>query len=81
MNARSDAVNRLVPDEPFPAYVFIPGRFPHPTSGPVGHSYGVEPVVTEKIEPERWRECRPYLYGFDLFNAGFHWESHVAWES
>jgi hypothetical protein len=81
MNARGDPVIRLVPDEPFPGYAYIPGRCPHPTSDPAGHSYGIEPAVPEKVEPEKWRACRPYLYGIDLFNAGFYWESHVAWES
>jgi len=77
----NEPVPRLVPDEPFPAYAYIPGRFPHPTSDPSGHSYGVEPAVPEKVEPEKWRESRPYLYGIDLFNGGYFWESHVAWES
>jgi hypothetical protein len=81
MNARNHPVIRLVPDEPFPSYAYIPGRFPHPTSDPAGHSHGIEPAVPEKLEPEKWRACRPYLYGIDLFNAGFYWESHVAWES
>src|SRR6059058_1095489 len=81
MNTRSDPVIRLVPDEPFPAYAYIPGRLPHPTADPAGHSYGIELVAPGKVEPEKWRECRPYLYGIDLFNAGFYWESHVAWES
>jgi hypothetical protein len=74
-------LDRLVPDEPFPAYAYVPGRWPHPTGDPAGHSYGVEPAVPAKVEPERWQECRPYLYGFDLFNGGYYWESHVAWES
>jgi hypothetical protein len=81
MNPSSDPVVRLVPDEPFPAYAYIPGRCPHPTAAPAGHSYGIEPVVPEKVEPEKWRECSPYLFGIDLFNGGFYWESHVAWES
>jgi len=74
-------VVRFLPEEPFPAYAFIPGRFPHPTSDPAGHSYGVEPGVPAKVEAEKWRECRPYLYGIDLFNSGYYWESHVVWES
>jgi uncharacterized protein len=74
-------IPRLLPDEPLPAYAFVPGRFPHPTSDPAGHSYGVEPPIPAKVEPEKWRECRPYLFGIDLFNAGYYWESHVAWES
>jgi hypothetical protein len=74
-------VARLLPDEPLPPYAYVPGRLPHPTADPAGHSFGIEPVVPPKVEPERWPQCRPYLYGIDLFNAGFYWESHVAWES
>ena len=73
--------DRLVPDEPFPPYAYIPGRSPHPTGDPAGHSYGVEPAVPVNLEPERWQHSRRYLYGIDLFNGGFYWESHVAWES
>jgi uncharacterized protein len=81
MAASSGAVNRLVPDEPFPPYAFIPGRLPHPTSDPAGHSFGIESIEPAKIESERWHESRPYLYGIDLFNGSYYWESHVAWES
>jgi hypothetical protein len=69
------------PDEPLSPYAYVPGRFPHPTADPAGHSYGIKPAVPPKPEPERWQQCCPYLYGLDLFNAGFYWESHVAWES
>src|ERR1700675_2052924 len=71
---------RLVPDEPFPPYAFVPGRYPHPTSDPKGHSFGITPALPAKVDPDRWQECRPYLYGIDLFNGGYFWESHVAWE-
>jgi predicted metal-dependent hydrolase len=70
-----------LPDEPFPPYAFVPGRFPHPTADPAGHSYGKTPPSPSQVEPDQWHECRPYLHGIDLFNAGFFWESHVAWES
>src|SRR5436305_1775997 len=72
---------RLLPDEPLPPYAYVPGRFPHPTADPAGHSFAMEPVVPPKIEPGEWQQCRPYLYGIDLFNAGYFWEGHVAWES
>jgi hypothetical protein len=72
---------RLVPDEPFPPYSFVPGRFPHPTADPAGHSFGTNPALPSEVEPDQWQDCRPYLYGIDLFNAGYYWESHVAWES
>ncbi|HZZ82439.1 MAG TPA: DUF309 domain-containing protein [Gemmataceae bacterium] len=81
MSERKDSAPRLIPDEPFPAYAFIPGRNPHPTSDPAGHSYRIEPAVPDQVHPEKWRECRPYLFGIDLFNAGYFWESHAAWES
>jgi uncharacterized protein len=28
----------------------------------------------------RWRDSHEYLYGVDLFNQGFYWEAHEAWE-
>lgn len=74
-------VPRLVPNEPFPPYSFVPGRFPHPESDPTGHSYGFVRSPTTPLDPKRWQESRTYLYGLDLFNAGFYWESHVAFEA
>jgi uncharacterized protein len=72
---------RLVPDEPFPPYAFVPGRFPHPVSDPAGHSHGIEPAPPPALDPERWQESKCYLFGIDLFNGGFYWESHVQLES
>jgi predicted metal-dependent hydrolase len=71
---------RLLPDQPFPAYAYIPGNTPHPTRDPDGHSYGAELEIPEPPDPEQWRACRDYLYGIDLFNHGFYWEAHEAWE-
>lgn len=31
--------------------------------------------------PEEWRSCGEYLYGVDLFNRGYYWEAHEAWEA
>jgi uncharacterized protein len=72
-------IPRLLPDQPFPPYAFVPGRFPHPVSDPAGHSFGQEPVPTP-LDPARWWTCRPYLFGLDLFNGGFFWEAHTQWE-
>jgi hypothetical protein len=33
------------------------------------------------FDPDAWWECEEYLFGFDLFNAGYYWEAHEAWES
>lgn len=61
----------------------MPGRFPHPSAHPEGHSYRApgeaEPVV-EFVSPERWRTCADYLFGCDLYNHGYWWEAHEAWE-
>ena len=71
---------RLVPGRPFPAYAYQPGRTPHPTRDPGGHSSGMAQEALEPPDPERWRACGDYLYGIDLFNHGFYWEAHEAWE-
>ncbi len=70
-----------MPDEPFPAYSYVTGRFPHPTRDAAGHSFGVKPMLCEAPDEGRWRECRPYLFGLDLFNHGYYWEAHEVWES
>jgi uncharacterized protein len=71
---------RLLPDEPLPPYTFVPGKNPHPISDPAGHSFGHRPAALASFDPEKWRECRFYLRGIDLFNHGYYWEAHEAWE-
>ena len=73
-------IPRFVPDEPFPPYSYVTGRFPHPTRDPAGHSFGVEPTPCPAPEPNHWRDCRAYLFGLDLFNHGYYWEAHETWE-
>lgn len=77
---RAEPVPRLVPDLLLPPYTYVPGRFPHPVSDPQGHSFGVPPQRPEPPDPQHWQACRPYLYGIDLFNHGYYWEAHEAWE-
>src|SRR5258708_8137214 len=72
---------RLLPDESFPPYTFVPGRNPHPVSDPQGHSHGKPPHHPPAPDVDRWYESRAYLRGADLFNHGFYWEAHEAWES
>lgn len=74
------AAVRHLPNEPLPAYTYVPGRAPHPLTDPRGHSYGRTPSPCGPLDPARWRECRDYLRGLDLFNAGYYWEAHEAWE-
>lgn len=75
------AAPRLLPDEPLPAYAFVPGRFPHPVSDPAGHSHGQTPAAVVALDPADWAANRAYLRGFDLFNHGYYWEAHEAWEA
>src|SRR5947209_1764288 len=73
-------VPRLVPDEPLPPYTYVPGRCPHPTSDPAGHSFNVPRERPAAPDPDNWAACRPYQVGIDLFNHGYYWEAHEVWE-
>ncbi len=64
-----------------PAYSYVPRRFPHPIGDPAGHSFNQPPPVVETMDPARWRESEPLLYGVDLFNHGYYWEAHETWEA
>ena len=73
---------RYWPDAPLPPYAFLPGRDPHPTRDPRGHSYSEEEEAEVfPTPPEKWASCEPYLFGVDLYNEGYLWEAHEAWES
>jgi len=73
---------RYAPDRPLPPYAYVPGgERPHPTQHPDGHSRRSEPArPAEYLPAARWRENGDYLYGVDLYNAGFLWEAHEVWE-
>ena len=69
-----------LPSRTFPAYSYVPGKFPHPLSDPKGHSFG---HVAEKCEPlttENASRHEEYLWGIQLFNRGYYWEAHETWE-
>src|SRR5262249_34885415 len=59
----------------------VPGATPHPVSDPRGHMHGEAHAVPAGLDPTAWRDSPPYLFAADLFNHGFYWESHEAWES
>ena len=69
---------RLLPDRTFPPYAYLPGRFPHPLRHPEGHSYGAEPHATVRVDAALKSE--EFRWGVDLFNFGYYWEAHEAWE-
>jgi hypothetical protein len=71
-------------------------ELPHPVNDPAGHLYGVQhepPIAAAELallpaEPESRRRALAatlaansrWRYALELFNAGFYWEAHEAWE-
>src|SRR6059058_3393109 len=74
-------VPRYCPERPLPPYGYVPGLNPHPLSDPRGHSFGVRAESAEALEEPTFRDNATYLYAIDLFNHGFFWEAHEAWEA
>jgi uncharacterized protein len=70
---------RYLPHRDFPPYTYVPGQAPHPIRDPAGHMYGQEPAPAQLLV-EEWWNCEEYLWGLDLFNYGYYWEAHEAWE-
>lgn len=66
---------------PFPPYRYVPGRNPHPRAHPEGHSYGKPEEVHPSWNPDEWKTLERYLYGVDLYNYAYFWETHEALES
>ncbi|WP_367226897.1 DUF309 domain-containing protein [Mesorhizobium sp.] len=69
---------RLLPEKSFPPYAYLPGRLPHPVRDPAGHSYNSEatpPAAAASLDSDI------FLWGVDLFNHGYYWEAHEAWEA
>jgi predicted metal-dependent hydrolase len=54
-----------------------PRKNPHPVRDPAGHSYHVEPIP---VAAEASLSSDAFLWGLDLFNHGYYWEAHEAWE-
>lgn len=61
---------RYCGDRPLPAYAYLPGEHPHPTRSPQGHSYRRDPEPLSSA----------FEWGVDLYNHGYPWEAHEAWE-
>jgi hypothetical protein len=79
---RHEDIRRYVPDVVLPPYTYVPGgHFSHPLSDRKGHSFGKRQARPESPDPAHWRSCPTYLYAIDLFNLGYYWEAHEAWES
>jgi hypothetical protein len=42
--------------------------------------YRVEEPAALPLTPEGWASNEDFLFGVDLFNAGYFWEAHTFWE-
>jgi predicted metal-dependent hydrolase len=73
--------DRYCPARPLPPYSYVTGLSAHPTSDPRGHSFGHAEPSAEPLDPSSWPTNANYLYAIDLFNHGYYWEAHEAWES
>lgn len=87
---------RLCPSRPLPPYSYVPGHdHPHPVTDSRGHLYGREHASPFSSEPPSLApfdrasrralaallyDNQEWRYALDLFNAGYYWESHEAWE-
>ena len=68
---------RWLPQKRLPPYAYLPGKNPHPVRDPTGHSYHVGPIP---VAAEASLSSDAFLWGLDLFNHGYYWEAHEAWE-
>lgn len=67
---------RYRPLRPLPARAYVPGRSERPPVDDAAPAAGAL-----ELDAERWLENDAYLWGVDLYNAGFFWEAHEAWEA
>ncbi len=70
---------RYVPQYAFPSFSYVPGTFP-PAHAAGGNGFG--PAALPAYDPQTpWAQSDVFWFGIDLFNHGFYWEAHEAWES
>ena len=85
---------RYAPDIPLPPYSYVPGHgLPHPVNDPRGHLFNSPEPVPLSLDqlpddPASRRQAvaalfathPDWLHALDLFNEGYAWEAHEAWE-
>ena len=67
---------RHCPERAFPAQAYQPGRGPHPSTLPDPDW----PIETWTGDPNTLEANSTFLWGVDLYNHGYYWEAHEAWE-
>lgn len=56
-----------------PPYTYVPGHAAHPVSHPNGHA-------RNRSLPSTWSLRDHFRWGQRLFEHGYYWEAHEAWE-
>jgi hypothetical protein len=80
--SESESLPRYWPAHELPPYSYVPGSgLPHPIGDERGHSFGRHEPPAIPLSEENWRRNDAWLYAIDLFNHGYYWEAHEAWES
>ncbi len=64
-----------------PPYTYVPGQSPHPVSDPRGHAYDHSAEPVPPLDPTHPEQSPAWCEAVALFEAGFYWEAHEAWES
>ncbi|MBC7855789.1 MAG: DUF309 domain-containing protein [Pirellulaceae bacterium] len=68
------------PEREFPPYTYVPGKFPHPTRDPTGHSFGHQSKPCDPLTSVNALGHEEYIWGIRLFDNGYYWEAHESWE-
>lgn len=76
----SQPPDRYAPEMAFPAYAYVPGQQPHPARDPQGHSFGKPEEAVLCPDPLELERNPLFCFALDLFNHGYYWEAHEAWE-
>lgn len=66
--------------KPFPPYVFIPGKNPHPKKAG-GHMEGMGDPIVPPLDTDHPEKDQTLRFSLDLYNHGYFWESHVYFEA
>ncbi|MGL4512026.1 MAG: DUF309 domain-containing protein [Lacipirellulaceae bacterium] len=66
--------------EPFPAYAYVPGQTPRPPDAHRADAFTNPSDCPVPLDAATGAANPLHRYAIDLFNAGYRWEAHEAWE-
>ena len=74
---------RYQPLRALPAHAYVPGREQREVAGAESPSQQAADALQGAgyLPERRWQANAEYLWGVDLYNAGYFWEAHEVWEA